>query len=400
MVVAYENGRWFTGSGFESHTMYVRADRFIEPVQRADAIVNLEGRYVLPPFGEAHTHNLEFIPSQPARLDALIRRYMQSGVFYVQNANNLPRARADLAARINRPDAPDATFANGGITGPGGHPIEIVQRNLASGLWTETDGEGGFLHTVVDAAALETVWPKLFASRPDFVKIYLLYSEEYAARLADPRTVGWRGLDPGLVPEIVRRAHRAGLRVVAHVESRADFHVAVTAGVDQIAHMPGFRGNANGELPDPSRFQVSDTDAKVAAARGVIVVTTLAGGAQSATQGGNPALRASMDELNRANLRVLLRNGVTLALGSDAYSDISVAEARYLAALGVMDNATLLRIWSETTPRAIFPNRQIGRLVAGYEASFIVLDKDPLAEFSNATQIRSAVKQGNAVTPP
>ena len=42
-----------------------------------------------------------------------------------------------------------------------------------------------------------------------------------------------------------------------------------------------------------------------------------------------------MDELNRSNLRILLRNGVTVALGSDAYSDISVAEARYLATLGV-----------------------------------------------------------------
>ena len=105
-----------------------------------------------------------------------------------------------------------------------------------------------------------------------------------------------------------------------------------------------------------------------------------------------------MDDLNRANLRMLLRSGVTLALGSDSYSDISVAEARCLATLGVIDTATLLRIWSETTPRAIFPNRQIGRLMPGYEASFVVVDKDPLTDFSNANQIRSAVKQGNAVT--
>jgi hypothetical protein len=288
---------------FQSRTMYVRAGRFIEPMERADSVVDLERGYVLPPFGEAHNHNLELIPSQPARLDALIRRYMETGVFYVQNPDNLPRTRGDLAARVNRPDAPDVAFANGGITGPGGHPIEIAQRNLASGLWTEADGEGGFLHTVVNATALETVWSKLLASRPDFVKIYLLYSEEYAARLADPRTVGWRGVDPSLVPEIVRRTHQTGLRVVAHVESARDFHVAVTVGVDQVAHMPGFRGDPNGELLDPVRFQISDIDAKTAAAKGIIVVTTLAGGAQSATQRGNSSLRTSMDELNKSNLR-------------------------------------------------------------------------------------------------
>jgi hypothetical protein len=175
LTVAYQNGRWFTGSIFEPRTMYVRAGRFIEAVERPDSVVNLGG-YVLLPFGEAHNHNLELIPSQPMRLDALLRRYMQNGVFYVQNPDNLPRTRGDLAARINRPEAPDVAFANGGITGPGGHPVEIAQRNLASGLWTEADGEGGFLYTVANAAALDSAWPKLLATRPDFVKIYLLYS--------------------------------------------------------------------------------------------------------------------------------------------------------------------------------------------------------------------------------
>ncbi len=43
---------------------------------------------------------------------------------------------------------------------------------------------------------------------------------------------------------------------------------------------------------------------------------------------------------------------------------------------------------------AIFPDRKIGRLADGYEASFLVLDADPLADFSAIEKIRLRVKQG------
>ena len=397
-VVAYENGRWFTGSTFEPRRVYVQGDTFIEPGQPPDLVIDLDGGYVVPPFGEAHNHNVELIPSQPARLEATLNAYLQAGVFYVQNPNSLPGTREDLSERLDRIDSPDVTFAHGGVTGPGGHPVGVVERNIARGAWTSAQGEGAFLFSVEDAVSLDAAWTALVASRPDFVKVYLLYSEEYSTRLTDPETIGWRGLDPTLVPEVVRRADEAGLRVVAHVESAADFHVAVEAGVDQIAHMPGFRRDpADSAFPDPARYRISEADALTAARKGIVVVTTLAGLAGRAAQEGDSTLRTAVDRLNRANLSVLLKNGVAVAVGSDRYDGTSVAEAQYLATLGVFDPASLLRSWSETTPRAIFPERRIGRLAPGYEASFLVLDGDPLEDFANVTRIRSAVKQGQAI---
>lgn len=389
MVIAYENGRWFTGSAFESRTMYVEGDRFVDRPERTDAVVDLNGGYVVPPFGEAHNHNVDS--------DARLNTYMRAGVFYVQNPNNLPQTRTELAGRVNRPGAPDVAFANGGITGPGGHPIGIVRRNIGRGLWTDAEGEGAFLFSVPNATTLDRAWSVLLASRPNFVKVYLLYSEHYTARLTDPASVGWRGLDPDLIPEVVRRAHESGLRVIAHLESAADFHVAVTANVDQVAHMPGFRGDENTALPDPSRYQIAEVDAQTAGSKGIVVVTTVAGLAEYAADRGDAALGLSVDRVNRANLAVLLKAGVPIAVGSDAYEDTSVGEALYLARLGVLDLAALLRSWSEVTPRAIFPSRQIGRVVVGYEASFLVLDGDPLADFTNVTRVRAAVKQGQAV---
>ena len=396
-VVAYENGYWFMGSTFEPRRMYVQGNTFIEPGERPDLVIDLDGGYVVPPFGEAHDHNVELIPSQPARLEATLNAYLQAGVFYVQNPNSFPGTRESLSERLDRIDSPDVTFAHGGITGPGGHPVGVVERNIARGAWTSAQGEGAFLFSVEDAVSLDAAWSALLASRPDFVKVYLLYSEEYSTRLTDPETIGWRGLDPTVVPEVVRRADEAGLRVLAHVESAADSHVAVEAGVDQIAHMPGFRRDPDSALPDPARYRVSEADALMAARKGVVVVTTLAGLAEYAAQEGDSTLRTAADRLNRANLSVLLRNGVGIAIGSDDYDGTSVAEAQYLATLGVFDPAALLRSWSETTPRAIFPERRIGRLAPGYEASFLVLDDDPLEDFANVTRIRSAVKQGQAI---
>ena len=58
------------------------------------------------------------------------------------------------------------------------------------------------------------------------------------------------------------------------------------------------------------------------------------------------------------------------------------------------DAGELLRIWTETTARTIFPARQLGRLQPGYEASFLSLAGNPLVDFLNVQQIQLRVKQG------
>jgi imidazolonepropionase-like amidohydrolase len=88
------------------------------------------------------------------------------------------------------------------------------------------------------------------------------------------------------------------------------------------------------------------------------------------------------------------KHHVKVIVGSDSYRTTSLPEALYLSTLGVYTNAELLRLWTEDTPRAIFPNRKIGKLATGYESSFLVLDKNPLSDFANVQTIRLRVKQG------
>src|SRR5439155_20183755 len=100
-----------------------------------------------------------------------------------------------------------------------------------------------------------------------------------------------------------------------------------------------------------------------------------------------------------ANLKVLVQNKVPLAIGSDDVTDTSIKEIEYLQTLGMLDNLTLLRMWSETTARTIFPNRRIGALREGFEASFLALEGDPLKDFHNIRRIKLRFKQGFLFEP-
>jgi imidazolonepropionase-like amidohydrolase len=234
---------------------------------------------------------------------------------------------------------------------------------------------------VESVADIEQRWSGFLADKPDFVKVYLLSSENHARIRGNPAFKGNRGIDPALVPEIVRRAGEAGLQVSAHVYTAADFRNAVEAGVQQIAHLPGGRG------PD-SAFVLTDEDAGLAAELGVTVVTTV-------MQHRDDALTARLLKTQYAeNFEVLRKHGVTLLLGSDLFPGTAATEIAALAGSGLFDHRELLRMWCVTTPRAIFPERRIGALEEGYEASFLVLREDPLADMSATRSISLRVKQG------
>jgi hypothetical protein len=381
-AVEYRGGRWFDGTRFATRTMYVVDGTFRERrPARVEAVVDLAGGFVVPPFADAHQHLVD------PRIDNTIRAYLRDGIYYVRDQSNAPIGRQAFHASLNRPTTFDYVSANQGWTSPGGHPVEVVLRagppESPMGRMVRERMTPDFVMQVDTPADVERLWPIFLAGdpRPDLVKVFLFRSEQHARLRADPRFEGNRGIDPALVPAIVRLAHQAGLPVSAHVFTAADFRNAVAAGVDWIAHLPGGRGTA-------AQFLLTEADARLARRRRVTVATTV-------TQHGD---RALTDQLIRDqyahNIRLLRRHEVPLLLGSDRFGETAVVEAEALARSGLFSNLELLRMWSVTTPRAIFPSRRIGRLRDGYEASFLVLGGDPLADFANTRRIVRRVKQG------
>lgn len=391
-IYEFINGQWFDGQKFTGKRFYTVGGALTskKPVQAA-TVIDLNGKYVIPPFGEAHNHNVE----NPQRIDELARKYLQDGIFYVKNPNSLPAARTSLSGKINIPTSIDAVFANGGLTASGGHPLGVVRRNLERGARAEDWAEGGFYFIIDNSLDLDRKWEKVLSGKPDFIKTYLQYSEEYEKRKDNEAYFDWRGLNPALLPEIVRRAHRVGLRVSTHVETAVDFHNALVAGVDEINHTPGFRPE-NGDWTkfDAARFRISEADGRRAARNGVVVVTTIVSAIDHALQKKEGEPSNEIRELLVQNLQLLKKHKARLAIGSDSYRQTSLVEALNLHKLGVFENRELLKIWCETTVATIFPKRKIGRLKEGYEASFLVLNGNPMENFANVQKIDKRFKQG------
>jgi Amidohydrolase family len=399
---AYEfrGGRWFDGQKFVNRKFYSSGGRLtLRKPARVDSVIELADKYVVPPFGEAHNHNVAY----SERIDALIQQYLKDGIFYVKNPNSLPRVTTPLRGKINIPTSIDVIFANGGLIPTDGHPIGLVKRNLDNGGMKAEDTEGAFYFVIDNRADLDRKWERILAGKPDFIKTYLMYSEEYAKRRDDKAYYDWKGLDPSLLPEIVRRAHRAGLRVSTHVETATDFHNALVAGVDEVNHMPGFRPERNDFAnynDNVSRYKISEDDARLAARNHVFVVTTMGVVARWTLDEKEKtnATRSAVREMLIHNLQILHRHGARVAIGSDSYRQNSLSEALAIHKLQAFDNLTLLKLWCETTAAAIFPRRKIGHLKEGYEASFLVLSNDPLQDFNNVQKIEMRVKQGELLS--
>lgn len=384
-VRCYENGQWWTGRGFRAGSRCVHNGMFVRRSGHGiTERIDLQGRFVTPPFADAHQH-----VTGPRTNEG----FLSFGVFYVANPNVIVLT-ADERQWDARPDTMDTIYSMGGITAPGGHPEKLYVEILRQYVYTDWPRErfyGDAFHLVSRPDQVEPTVALLQSQGADFIKIYLLHSDDFERRRDDPAFYGDKGLDPALVPLIVRAAHARQLRVWAHIENAADFRVLIRSGVDQCAHMPGYSCSQ-----EPlAQYAISDEDATAAHRAGLSVVTTALAGVQEAER--TPQQR----EIQRANLLRLKAAGVPLYLGSDGGEHESVLkEARYLVNLGVFTPAEALQRLSHDTPRMIFPRRRIGVLAPGYEASFVTMSANPLEDISAILSLQDRVKQGINVPVP
>ncbi len=165
----------------------------------------------------------------------------------------------------------------------------------------------------------------MLAGKPNLIKVYLEYSEEYEKRKNDAKFYGHRGLDPQILPLIVKKAHSEGLKVTAHIETAADFYNALLGGVDEIAHLPGYRIDENENV---SQFQIADADARLAAKKRVAVMTTTVLSRDIYPK--NPERLKIVQENQIRHLKLLKKYGVRIIVGSDSLRDDSLAEAMNL----------------------------------------------------------------------
>ncbi len=403
-VIHFIHGQWFDGAAFVPTDFYVESGVLTpHPSSLAHLrTVDLHNHFVVPPFGDAHEHNFDSLSNTPA----VVAQYLRDGIFYAQGMTDVlaGSVAVSIAGLVNTPGTVDVTYAHGALTAVNGHPKEVYESLVNGFYYPATPAQRAIVlashlresqaYWEIDSPAdLEEKWPFILAGRPDLIKVILSDSEHYNPDSHLHPVLG-KGLDPALVPLIVARAHAAGLKVAAHIDTAHDFHVAVTAGVDELGHLPGYGLNA---ADDPATVHLTDSDIALCAAQHCRLQATAGIFVDDHTA---PADLASRRRSQLDNLTRLKAAGIPILIGSDHYGQDSLHEAAYLQSLGLWSPLELLRMWSVTTPQAIFPKRRIGQLEPGFEASFLVLAANPLLDFNATHTILDRWKQGRQLPAP
>lgn len=393
--IHFINGQWFNGTDFNTTDFY-SVNGMLSKMKppTVDTIIDLKQQYIIPPFGEAHNHS----PDTELDFDIFNERYLSDGIFYIKNPNSIPFTTSKIEGRINKPTAVDIVFANGGLTATGGHPTGLYNYLLSTTYkksilgWTNRSLEGHAFYVIDSKEDIEKKWPFVLADKPGFVKVYLLYSEEFEQRKNDTLFNGKKGLDPLLLPLIVKKAHAAGLKVSCHAETPTDVRNAIKAGVDEINHLPGYQVRWKDGY-QPNYYLLTPAIAKQMQKKGIHTDATYSL-AETELFVKDSAQRKLRREVQKKNLLLLKKYKVQVTVGCDSYNLTAKTEADYLYKLKVYTNLELLKMWCETTTQAIFPQRKIAAFKEGYEASFLVLKENPLQKFEAVYQIQLRVKQG------
>lgn len=378
-----KNARWFDGHKIQRGNLYVQDGVFVaKKPAKVNRKMDMRGQVLIGPLAEAHNHNLQTAWGWSQFAD----KYVDEGVLYAAMLCGDPAGVAEVKPLAAAPATPDVSFVTACITSPDGYPLAAV-------LPEPSPQAAAAQQQIVLVGSPEQAreqWPAILARGGSWMRVVLAHSERPELR-QQAAMFGRLGLTPETAAELTRLAHADGRRVVAHVETAADFAAALDAGVDAIAHLPGYANTLNEPV---EAFALSDALAAQAARQRTAVITTTA--ATGLFQLEADAL-AALREVQRANLARLQAAGVPLLIGSDVFIGTARAELHALDALG-MDRATLLRLATQDTPRALFPGRKIGCFEPGCEASFLVLGDDPLADLTQIDRPMLRVKQGRLLT--
>lgn len=397
-TVAIRGGLVFDGVQFMQQDLFIDGEVFVAGLEgEPDRVVDASGKWIVPPFAEAHCH--VFLGGQTS-IDAS-KRKLDNGVYYAANLNHPIGVNTSYDRRLQDGEVLcDLSWAQAGITRTECHPVPLYRSIHVR--WEKKDPEV-FMEAALERvfwiadtpAELESIWSRYLESEPDLVKLYLLESESYDDPDADP--VSHKGMSPEVFSLAVEKAHAAGLRAVAHIETARDLERCIEAGIDALGHLPyNFLGLTDEEVEART---ISPALARRLADAGIPAMATCQlVEVYGQGEGVDPEDKQRALDASRKNLRTLADAGVTVLVGSDSW--VTSSEALAMQRSEAWSNAELLNLWCTETPRFLFPDRKIGSLEPGCEASLIFLGSDPLEDFDAVTSVYGGFKQGVEVAPP
>ena len=377
-VTAFEGARIIVGDGspaIENGTIVVNGTTIQAvganvQVPAGAQRVNLAGKTVMPMILDTHIH-------APKTREQMHRDLKRRAYWGVGAAMSMGTDTTDDVFKVRDetksvPGTARLLTAGRGITG-----VEKGREQAA--YWVANEKEAR------DAVTQNA------AKRPDIIKIWV-----------DDRDNTVPKLTPAQYGAVIDEAHKANIRVTAHIFNLDDGKGLLKANVDAFAHsvrdrdvdqeflnMMKQRPNVtvNPNLPSPGKMW------DIAWLQGKIPADEYAG-VQKANV--NDPKQADMYGIQARNLKKLSDQGARIVLGTDG--NIPWAPHQEMEAMA-MAGMTPMQVIVASTGRAAEFLRitDAGTLQAGKSADLIVLDANPLDSITNTRRINAVYQRGQMV---
>ncbi|MGB5238559.1 MAG: hypothetical protein WBM43_12765 [Flavobacteriaceae bacterium] len=405
-ITKYSYGYVFNGVDFKKASFVVNHGEFdFSASARFDTVIDLSGKYIIPAFGDAHTHNFDDV----AKFDSIYSAYLSEGTFYIQVLTNHYSNYLKIKDSLNSKGRIDAKFAHGGITSTGGHPHSLYETQALNYSWRamlDPDKKEEILSSTIkkddayylldSVSDIEKNWQNIMSKKPDFLKLYISHTADRNKRIENGN-IGSYGLSEEVLAKLTTKANRDNIRIIAHVETVSDFEIALKYNIRYFAHMPGYGGGIGD--PDLAALQIPDSILEKAARNNVVITPTVSFAKYYANKWDGSKM--SIDSLLLQKKYTFLKEqlirfteaNIVIALGADQTYATLGEEINDIKKIDAFSNLELLNILTQT-PKTIFPDRKIGALKDGYEATFLVLDDNPLSDMNSIKNIGLRVKNG------
>ena len=411
-----------------AHIAAVAPHRADTPPADGDAVLDGEGRTLLPGLVDAHVH-IGGTTSPPWALsrpdvDTNLAMWLQSGVTTVLDMGG-SKDTASWAAQTAAEalSGPAVVYAGVRLGPPRGH-MQYTMRQLARDTF-------GFLGPL--AGTLVSLPMTRVVRSERTVRAAVRRNARLGARFTkidvEPEPGKARGMPADLIAAIVQEADAAGAPVIAHVGGEADTALALRAGVRRFAHGVNIGRLSDGFIAElaeadaavlstltlpavmiemaEGRWQPGDLDRALGDPDQLALVTGDAGrrwmeGHRSITEW----IEAMSLEDAADNLARLRAAGVTVIPGTDSAIPGALPgpalhrELRMLHTLSGYPPAEALAAATHGAARFLGRAGEIGRVAPGWRADLLLVEGDPTADITATARIAAVLRGGQPVPRP